>query len=87
ALYEPSVDRLVLKNMPASHMPPEAESKDFAPALLNVLKYLDLPQAVAMAAERATIEIQDDEPAKWHYPRDVAKALGWEGRVNVTKSK
>jgi cephalosporin-C deacetylase-like acetyl esterase len=83
AIYEPSVDRLVLKNMPASHMPKEAESKDYAPALLNVLKYLDLPQAVAMAAERATIEIQDDEPAKWQYPSDVAKALGWEGRVTI----
>ncbi|MGC3968553.1 MAG: hypothetical protein QM775_14580 [Pirellulales bacterium] len=86
ALYEPSVERLVLKNMPASHMPTEAESKDYAPALLNVLKYLDLPQAVAMAAERTVIEIHDDEPAKWQYPSDVAKALGWKERIVVKQS-
>jgi len=64
-------------------MPPETTSKDYAPALLNVLKYLDLPQAVAMAAERATVAIQDDQPAKWQYPVDVAKSLGWKDRVTV----
>ncbi len=83
ALYEPSVDRLELSNLPTSHMPPETTSKDYAPALLNVLKYLDLPQAVAMAAERATVAIQDDQPAKWQYPVDVAKSLGWKDRVTV----
>ncbi|MBA4017886.1 MAG: acetylxylan esterase [Pirellula sp.] len=85
ALYEPSVDRLELTNVPRSHMPKDSASKDFAPALLNVLKYLDLPQAVAMAAVRATVVIYDDEPAKWQYPVDVAKALGWKDRVVLEK--
>lgn len=85
AIYEPSVERLELSRLPASHMPPEAASKDYAPALLNVLKYLDLPQAVAMAAERATVVIHDDESSNWQYPSDVAKSLGWTNRVVVEK--
>ena len=71
--------------MPASHMPQDSASKAYAPALLNVLRYLDLPQAVAMAAERATVIIYDDTPAKWQYPSDVAKSLGWKDRVAITK--
>ena len=85
ALYEPSVERLELTNIPRSHMPQDSTSKNYAPALLNVLKYLDMPQAVAMAAERATVVIQDDQPDAWQYPVDVAKALGWKNRVVLEK--
>ena len=44
SLYLPSVTRLDLHDLPASHMQ--------GPAYLNVLRHLDLPQAVALAAER-----------------------------------
>ena len=86
AIHEPSIDRLVLSSMPASHMPQDSASKAYAPALLNVLRYLDLPQAVAMAAERATVVIQDDQPDAWQYPVEVAKSLGWKDRVTFANS-
>lgn len=83
ALFEPSVERLELTNLPASHMPTADDPKTFGPPLLNVLRYLDLPQAVAMAAERATVVLHTDEPEAWQYPVDVAKALGWKDRVII----
>lgn len=46
ALLEPGIDGLLLHNVPASHMDSEA------PALLNVLRVLDLPHAVGMVAPR-----------------------------------
>ena len=83
ALLEPSVTRLELTNLSASHMPSGDDPNSFGPPLLNVLRYLDLPQAVAMAAERATVVIHTDEPAAWEYPVAVAKSLGWKDRVVI----
>ena len=87
ALFEPSVDRLVLKDLPPSHMPTADAPQTFGPPLLNVLRYLDLPQVAAMVAERATVEIRADDPAAWRYPQAVADALGWKDRVIVTTEK
>jgi dienelactone hydrolase len=87
ALIESSITGLRLYELPASHMPASTDSDGFAPALLNILKHLDMPQAVAMAAERATVEIQDDDVFRWSYPLAVAEALGWKGRVVVTPTK
>jgi len=101
ALFEPSVDRLELTDLPKSHMPQRSgptpqwsneilkqTNSDYGPSaapLFNVLKTLDMPQAVALAAERATVKITTDEPEAWQYPVDVAKSLGWKDRVVVTK--
>jgi hypothetical protein len=47
---------------------------------------MDMPQAVALAAERSTVAIHSDNAETWQYPRAVASALGWgEGRVQVRK--
>jgi dienelactone hydrolase len=83
ALFEPSVARLELANLPTSHMPSGDDPNSFGPPMLNVLRYLDMPQAVAMAAERATVVIETEEPAAWEYPVAVAKSLGWKGRVEI----
>lgn len=83
ALFEPSVTRLELTNPAASHMPSADDPKSFGPPLLGILKFMDLPQAVAMAAERATVVITCDDADAWRYPIDVAKALGWHQRVVV----
>lgn len=101
AIFEPSVDRLELADLPKSHMPQRiqlpptftdaylreetVEYGPFAAPLLNVLKTLDVPQAVALAAERATVEITTDDPTAWEYPVEVAKSLGWKDRVVVKK--
>jgi hypothetical protein len=83
ALFEPSVERLELTNLPASHMPSADDPHTFGPPLLNVLRYLDLPQVVAMVAERATVVLHTDDPEAWRYPVEVAAALGWEDRIVV----
>jgi dienelactone hydrolase len=74
SLFEPKVARLDLWNMPTSH-------RD-GPDLLNVLKTLDLPTAVALAAERSQVRLYTDGKAGWDYPKAVAARLGWgEDRV------
>jgi dienelactone hydrolase len=81
-LFEPGVARLELARLPHTHMQPDA------PHYLNVLRVLDVPQAVALAAERSDVRIEtDDDPATWAYPIQTAKQLGWpDGRINVRRS-
>jgi hypothetical protein len=69
SLFIPGVARLDLHKMPVT--------QGAGPYYLNVLRHLELPQAVAMAAERSTVAIYTDKPAEWAYPRAVATALGW----------
>lgn len=69
SLYEPDIVRLDLWRMPVSH-------RD-GPTFLNVMRFLDLPQAVAMAAERCRVRIYAESTDGWEYPRDVADTLGW----------
>jgi dienelactone hydrolase len=73
SLFEPQIAGLDLWNLPQSH-------RD-GPALLNVQQTLDLPQAVALAAERAPVVLHQPaaDPADWAYPRAVARQLGWNG--------
>ena len=49
SLFEPDVTRLDLWELPQSHRE--------GPYFLNVLKYLDTPQAVAMAAGRSKVRV------------------------------
>jgi dienelactone hydrolase len=78
SLFEPGVARLDLWHLPKSHQQ--------GPSLLNVLKILDVPQAVAMAAERSKVRIYQQDPAGWEYPAQVAQKLGWEAdRLQVRK--
>jgi hypothetical protein len=70
SLFEPDVYRLDLYELPHSHVT--------GPCFLNVLRYLDMPQAVAIAAERSRVVIYDKNPAAWSYPQSVAEKLGWD---------
>jgi hypothetical protein len=69
SLFIPQVARLDLHHLPVT--------QSAGPYYLNVLRHLDLPQAVAMAAERCTVALYTDKPEDWAYPRAVAKKLGW----------
>jgi len=69
ALYEPSVAELVLEELPETH-------RD-GPILLNVSRYLEMPQAVAMAAERSRVRLLKAVPGAWHFPLALARKLGW----------
>ncbi len=70
SLFEPHIEQLDLHDLPNHH-------RD-GPYLLNVNRYLDVPQAVAMAAQRTRIRMQGADPQDWSYANSVIQALGWE---------
>ncbi len=72
SLFEPDVARLDLWNPPASHRQ--------GPIFLNVLRVLDMPQAIALAFPRKVrLYLKDDAEAKaWEWPMQLQKALGQE---------
>ncbi|HVK13964.1 MAG TPA: prolyl oligopeptidase family serine peptidase [Gemmataceae bacterium] len=78
ALYEPAVARLDLWYPPASHKE--------GPALLNVRKHMDMPQAVALLNPRPVrLFVKDADAAKvWAWPVDLQTGLGaGDLKVNV----
>ncbi len=79
AVFADKFAGLELVNLPASHR----EGPDF----LNVLRILNVPQAAALAAERAPVQISTPDPKAWSYPTEVARALGWKNdRLRITAS-
>jgi len=69
SLFEPDIAGLDLSNLPLSHHD--------GPIYLNVLRYLDMPCAVAMAAERSQVNLYQNDDAGWQFPKAVADKLGW----------
>ena len=69
SLFTPNVTQLDLWYLPMSH-------RD-GPIFLNVLRLLDVPQAVAMAAEQSELCIHQDDGSGWEYPHQIATRLGW----------
>lgn len=53
SLFEPDIAGLDLRHLPRSHRE--------GPVFLNVLRYMDIPQAVAMAAERTQVRIYPEK--------------------------
>lgn len=70
SLFEPGIARLDLWHLPSSH-------RDDGPTFLNVLRFLDIPQAVAMAAEQSQIRLYQEDNSGWRFPQAVAEKLGW----------
>jgi dienelactone hydrolase len=78
SLFEEPLSRIELHDMPASHdAPAEGSDRAAAPALLNVLKTLDVPQAVAIAASRGHVAIHGCDEELVSYASGVAEELGW----------
>ena len=78
SLFIADVRRLDLHALPSS--------QHDGPIYLNVLRHLDLPQAAALAAERATLAIYSDDAAPWKFAQSIAAALSWgEKRVQLRK--
>ncbi len=69
-LHEPNVGKLDLTDLPPTHAQ--------GPTLLNVLRCLDMPQAVAMAAEHTKVLLRGEAAAARQFPESVAAALGWD---------
>ncbi len=83
SLFDEAPAQLDLHRMPASHdVAVEGSDQEVAPSLLNVLKTLDVPQAVAMAASRSRVAFHDCDAEAFDYVARVAEALAWpEDRV------
>ena len=79
SLFEPDVREVELTDPPATHR----DGPDF----LNVLRVLDLPAAVAVAAERSTVILRTGEPDAWAYSREVAEAIGRKDRLTVAPAE
>jgi cephalosporin-C deacetylase-like acetyl esterase len=76
ALFEPNIRRLELHDLPPTHRN--------GPYLLNVRRYLDLPQAVAMAAEHSDLVLHQADASGWEYPTAVVQQLHWDlGRLQI----
>ena len=77
AIFEPGVTRLDLWHLPTSHRE--------GPSFLNVLRYLDMPQAVALAAEKTQVRIYQNSADGWSYPQSVVKSLDWNAKQLVVR--
>ena len=72
-LFEPQSAGLDLTDLPATH-------RD-GPILLNVLRYLDMPQALALAAEYTSITLHGQNASAWKFPASLADQ-GWITRIS-----
>ena len=70
ALFEPEIARLDLYGLPQSHRE--------GPFLLNVRRFLDLPQTLAMVAENSKVVVYQHQEQGWEFPRQVGKLLNWD---------
>ncbi len=71
SLFEPGIGQLDLTELPTTHAQ--------GPTFLNVLRFLDVPQAVALAAERTDVLVRGDSDAAWAFPQSVVTSLRWDG--------
>jgi hypothetical protein len=70
SLYEPNLKAVYVSDLALSHRS--------GPILLNVERYVDMPQILAMAAERTPVHVENSDEAGWEYPQAVARQLGWD---------
>jgi dienelactone hydrolase len=75
ALLEPPVASLELENL--------ADSHESGPDFLNVLRILDVPQTVAMVAEKSNVRLAESGDEAWSYPRAVTDKLGWADNFEI----
>jgi hypothetical protein len=61
---------------------PPASHRKGAP-LFHILRYIDMPQAVALAAEGASVELVDVRAEDWRFAIDLARERGWKDRLTV----
>ncbi len=68
SLFTDGLAGIELVSPPASHMT--------GPDYLNVLRFLDLPQAAAMAAERQPVKFTQADPDQWSWATKTIQILG-----------
>jgi dienelactone hydrolase len=75
ALFEPSIESVELETLPHTHR----DGADF----LNVQRFLDVPQVIAMVAEKSHVVIYDRKKTGWEFPLAVARRLNWHDRIEI----
>jgi dienelactone hydrolase len=79
SLFENGVAALYLEELPESHQA--------GPDYLNVLRFLDMPQAVAIATEHSEVRLHQSAAPAWRYPTQVAARLRWTSRFSVENTR
>ncbi|HEY1172513.1 MAG TPA: CocE/NonD family hydrolase [Verrucomicrobiae bacterium] len=80
SLFVNVVSSLELIEPPSSHMT--------GPDYLNVLRYLDIPQALAMVAEKTKVKVTDGKPEDFKWATDAASKLGWpQGQIKFIDAR
>lgn len=75
SIFEPPLARIDLHNPPATH-------RD-GPFLLNVRRYLDMPEIIALAAEKSRVIAYETDADKWKLPAAVTRLLGKDKNFGV----
>ena len=70
SLFERQIAGLKLFDPPETH-------RD-GPIFLNVLRSLDMPQAVALVAEHTSVSLWGQKASAWQFPTSVVESLGWD---------
>lgn len=78
SLFEPTVVGLQLEGLPTTHRE--------GPIFLNILRVLDLPQALALALPR-TMELSGVNPDDWRWTREVARLYSVEPSPLVLRDR
>ena len=82
SLFTMDVKRVDLWDLSRSHKR--------GPIFLNVMRFLDMPQAVAMAADRSKIRLYQPDDTGWTFPQKTVKRFGTDKKalqVRVLRSK
>ncbi len=73
SLFVAPLQQIELSNLPASH--------SSGPDYLNVLKAMDIPQVVAMVAEKSRVRLLHTDSAHWDFAISSGRNLGWKTLV------
>jgi hypothetical protein len=65
---------------------PPASHRTGAP-LFHVLRRIDMPQAVALAAERSPVKLVDVKEDDWRFALDTFKNMQWQNRLTIKKGQ
>ncbi|MEZ6112572.1 MAG: hypothetical protein R3C99_16390 [Pirellulaceae bacterium] len=72
SLFEPRITRVDLHDLPRDHRN--------GPYFLNVSRILNMPQAVALAADRSKVVLYQSDKEGWQWPKTLAKQLSWDAK-------
>lgn len=75
SLFESGIARIDISEPPTTHMS--------GPTYLNVLRFLDIPQAATIASERTKVVIYANDKQPWDYLVQSAEKLGWPKNVQL----